>query len=641
MRATSVPTGYGPADLQDAYKIPIELGAGRTVAIVAAYDDPTIEQDIAVYRAQFGLPPCTVASGCLRKIDQNGGTNLPGVSPAGDDWAPIWALSAEMVSAACPNCNILLVEAVDDVSFGLFIAVNAAAAQPDVAAIEVLAGGPSDGKDQTYDSEYFDHPGIAMVTPAGNNGNYGSVPYYPPSSPYVTAVGGTTLVRDGSTRGWSETAWSGSGSGCSRIEPKPAFQTNTACAKRTIGDVAAVADPNTGVAVYDSRGSGGWAVYGGTEVAASLVAAIYALAAPAGPNDYPVSYPYASPSALFDVTSGRNGSCSGLLCAAGPGYDGPTGLGTPNGIAAFQPPGAAADFSLSLSPTAASVVAGGSASATVATATALGSAQSVTLATGPLPAGVTASFSPAAIDSGNSSTLTFTTTPAAAPGTADISVTASNGTTIHDATFTLTVVAPPPSVSIGVAPPSIVVGSSATLSWSSTNATVCTASGAWTGTVATTGTQAVSPAATGTFVYSLSCSGAGGSTSGSATLTVTPPPPPTVSLTATPAVVRILETSRLDWTTSGAVACRASGEWRGSKPLDGFHLVLPLIPGVHTYGLTCSGPGGTTTATATVTVRLRIRRAADTSKSQAPAPGSPERAADAIDPREGRGPGMP
>ncbi|HTO76148.1 MAG TPA: hypothetical protein VMQ61_08725 [Thermoanaerobaculia bacterium] len=638
------PGALEPGDLQDAYKLPIELGVGRTVAIVAAMDDPGIEQDLAVFRSAFGLPPCTVASGCLRKVDQDGGTNLPA---ADTEWATTWALSVDMISAACPNCSILLVEARSATDANLGTAENTAAAQPGVVAISNSWGDPENGDGPSEDALYFNHPGIAITVSAGDAG-YGVE--YPASSPYVTAVGGTSLVRDGSARGWSESVWSfsdtfgpeGTSSGCSKYEPKPAFQTDSGCGKRTVADVAVVADPNTGVDVYDSFGSGGWTVMGGTDLGAPFVAGIYALAAPAGSTDYPNSYPYANPSALFDVTSGSDGTCPAsvhYLCTAGPGYDGPTGMGTPNGIAAFQPPGAAADFSLSLSPGAATVVAGASAGVTVSTATVSGSAQSVALSTGALPAGVTVSFSPPTIDSGASSTLTLTTTSSAAAGATDISVTASNGSVSHDAAFTLTVLAPPPTLSIGVAPATIVVGSSATLSWSSANTTACTASGAWSSAVATAGSQSVSPAATGTFVYSLTCSGAGGSASGSATLTVTPPPPPTVTLTATPAVVRILESSRIEWTSAGAGACRASDDWRGSKPLDGSMIVRPLIPGVHTYQLTCGGPGGTTTATATVTVRPRARRdAAPAAGSGVATPGGHGGSPEAIDPREGVGP---
>jgi subtilase family serine protease len=155
----------------------------------------------------------------------------------------------------------------------------------------------------------------------------------------VTAVGGTTLSRaSGTARGWSERAWSGAGSGCSAYVAKPSWQTDTGCKRRTVADVSAVADPNTGVAVYDSyryQGSAGWMVFGGTSASAPIVAGTYALAGNGGATTFG-SYPYAHRSGLFDVTAGSNGSCSpAYLCTAGSGYDGPTGLGTPNGTSAF------------------------------------------------------------------------------------------------------------------------------------------------------------------------------------------------------------------------------------------------------------------------------------------------------------------
>ena len=185
----------------------------------------------------------------------------------------------------------------------------------------------------SWDTQYFQHPGVAITASTGDGG-YGVA--YPASSPFVTAVGGTSLVRDPSSRGWSETAWEGAGSGCSSYETKPAWQADAGCAHKTEADVAAVADPSTGVAVYDSYQTGGWAVFGGTSAAAPIIAATYALAGPPAANSNPSAYPYDDTAALNDVTVGSNGSCSpAYLCTAGPGYDGPTGLGTPAGIEAF------------------------------------------------------------------------------------------------------------------------------------------------------------------------------------------------------------------------------------------------------------------------------------------------------------------
>ena len=164
------------------------------------------------------------------------------------------------------------------------------------------------------------------------------------TSKYVTAVGGTSLKTASNTRGWSETVWNttsyteGAGSGCSQYVAKPAFQNSisTGCSKRAEADVSAVADPATGVAVYQTYGGSGWAVYGGTSAASPIIASVYALAGTPGSSDVPNTYPYAHTGNLNDVTSGSNGTCGAPLCTAGTGWDGPTGLGTPNGVAAFK-----------------------------------------------------------------------------------------------------------------------------------------------------------------------------------------------------------------------------------------------------------------------------------------------------------------
>jgi hypothetical protein len=326
------PSGYGPSDLQSAYSLPSgTAGAGQTVAIVDAYDDVTAENDLAVYRAQYGLAPCTTASGCFKKVNQTGGSTPPSANAS---WGQEISLDIDMVSAICPNCHILLVEA-NSASFAdLGTAVNTAASLGGNAISNSYGGGESSAETTTYDA-YYNHPGHAITVSSGDNG-YGVE--YPAASRYVTAVGGTSLSRASNSRGWSETVWSGAGSGCSAYEPKPSWQTDTGCARRTVADVSAVANPSTGVAVYDStayRGASGWMVFGGTSVASPVIASVYALAGNGGSVNYGSS-PYGNLSALFDVTSGSNGSCgSSYLCTGETGYDGPTGNGTPNGAAAF------------------------------------------------------------------------------------------------------------------------------------------------------------------------------------------------------------------------------------------------------------------------------------------------------------------
>jgi subtilase family serine protease len=322
-----VPRGYGPSDLQSAYRLPSSTqGAGQTVAIVDAYDNPNVESDLGVYRSQFGLPPCTTANGCFRQVNQDGGSDLP---QKNSGWGVETDLDVDMVSAICPNCNILLVESKGANLKHLSAAENTAAALG-ADAISNSYGNSEFGSQTKYDSSY-NHPGIAITAATGDFG-YGV--YYPSSSPSVTAVGGTTLTPSSNARGWTETAWSGTGGGCSKYEPKPAWQTDSGCANRTVADVAAVADPATGVAFYDSYKYSGWLVVGGTSVGAPIVASIYALAGNAGSLTGAQST-YAPGASLFDVTSGSNGRCDSYLCTAGPAYDGPTGNGTPDGIGSF------------------------------------------------------------------------------------------------------------------------------------------------------------------------------------------------------------------------------------------------------------------------------------------------------------------
>jgi subtilase family serine protease len=334
--AAAGPTGYGPPDLVSAYALDASRGTGQTIAIVDAYDDKTAEADLGVYRSHYGLPACTTANGCFTKVNQAG---VRGSYPANNvGWALEISLDLDMASAICPNCRILLVEATSNANANLYAAVDTAA-RLGANVISNSYGGP-EAASETVDDAHFNHPGVAITVSSGDAG-YGVE--YPAASRYVTAVGGTTLTRAGA--GWSESAWSKAGSGCSAYEPKPSWQTDTGCARRSVADVSAVADPNTGVAVYDSNCNAlqqllgqcfkGWGTVGGTSASAPIVAGVYALAGNAGSVTYG-SAPYANPGALHDVTTGSNGSCAGsYLCTARPGYDGPTGLGTPNGIGAF------------------------------------------------------------------------------------------------------------------------------------------------------------------------------------------------------------------------------------------------------------------------------------------------------------------
>ena len=318
--------GYGPADLRAAYALPsLTNGAGKTVAIVDAYDDPSAEADLAIYRTQFGEPACTTANGCFRRVNQNGkASGYPAVNAG---WDEEISLDVDMVSAICPNCKILLVEAAAP-SFTSLGTAEATAVRLGATAVSNSYGGPEFSSEVSVQSAY-DHPGVMITASSGDSG-YG--PQFPAASRYVTAVGGTTLSRDSSARGFSETAWAFGGSGCSAYVGKPSWQHDKGCTHRTIADVSAVADPNTGVAVVYN---GNWLVFGGTSVSSPIIASVYALAGNAKTSTF-AQDSYLHPSALFDVTSGSDGSCAvSYLCTAGVGYDGPTGNGTPNGLGAF------------------------------------------------------------------------------------------------------------------------------------------------------------------------------------------------------------------------------------------------------------------------------------------------------------------
>jgi subtilase family serine protease len=319
--------GYTPSDLRDAYKIATDGSSSTIVAAVAAFGYDNAESDLAVYRAQFGLPACTTENGCFKKLNQKGQQKK--YPPQNIGWAEESALDLDMASAMCPNCQIWLVEAKTNALKNLAASVDIAASLGAHAISNSYGAGVNVSKKL---QRSYRHPGVAITASSGDSGS-GS--QFPASSPYVTAVGGTHLVRDSSARGWAETAF-GSG-GCTTYQ-KPAWQTDTGCTKRTVVDVAAVADPSTGVAVYGPNGSGvsAWLVFGGTSVAAPVIAGVY------GVNGGTVKYgsdPYAHPEALFDIVSGPGGSCTpSYLCNAGPGYDGPTGMGTPDGVGAFGEP---------------------------------------------------------------------------------------------------------------------------------------------------------------------------------------------------------------------------------------------------------------------------------------------------------------
>ena len=322
---TSYSNGYAPAQLKKAYGL---TGTGTTtIAIVDAYAHPTAATDLAVYRTHFGLSAAN-----LTQYNQIGGTTLPAGNTG---WGQEEMLDLEMVSAICPSCPIIYVGANSASFTDLGTAVKTAAAKG-AKVISNSYGGSESSSETSIQNTYYTIPGVAITVSSGDSG-YGA--QSPAAFNTVTAVGGTNLVLNADGTRQAETVWSGAGSGCSAYISKPSWQHDTGCARRTIADVAAVADPVTGVAVYDSYGSTGganWYVFGGTSVAAPIIGGVYGLSG--NTTGTPAALLYAPPATLFDVTSGSNGRCvkgrtttGAYLCTGGAGFDGPTGNGTPNG----------------------------------------------------------------------------------------------------------------------------------------------------------------------------------------------------------------------------------------------------------------------------------------------------------------------
>ena len=330
--ATTAISGKTPTVIRSAYGLAGATSAGRTVAIVDAFGYPNAERDLGVYRAQFGLPACTRANGCLRIVNQNGGTSLPRFNLG---WSQEQALDLDAVSAACPDCKILLVQSSSASITSLGTAVNRAVILGASAISNSYGGGDiSDGSAGSF----YNHPGIAVTASTGDSGYQGGS--FPASSHYVTAVGGTSLTASATPRGWTESVWSGAGSGCTTLNAAPAGQSavGTGCSGRAIADVSAVADPATGLAVYapTSGSNSSWAQYGGTSLSSPIIASIYAQGPQPGAGVYANTLPYTHTASLHDVTAGRNGTCPVTQwCTARTGWDGPSGLGTPNGVAAF------------------------------------------------------------------------------------------------------------------------------------------------------------------------------------------------------------------------------------------------------------------------------------------------------------------
>jgi subtilase family serine protease len=361
----TVPGGFTPSGLHSAYSLPTETPASatQTIGLVDAYNDPTAEADLAVYDKQFGLAACTSSNGCFRKINQSGKTSpLPAKS---GEWSAEISLDVQMAHAICQNCHILLVEAANQ-NWGSFGAAVNAAVNAGATEVSNSYGGPETSSYSTLTS-YYDHPGVAVTVSSGDCGyfnqacaGWSEAANFPADAPDVVAVGGTSL--SGSGESWSSTDWNEGGSGCSTVFDAQLWQSAasnfsaTGCgSRRSVADVSAVGDPHTGVDVYDTTPAAngdntGWGVWGGTSASSPIIAAEFALAGGARGVEFPAATLYAhlgESSALYDVSSGTNGSCSGAsACQANSGYDSPTGVGSPVGLSAFSPVGSPVNESL-------------------------------------------------------------------------------------------------------------------------------------------------------------------------------------------------------------------------------------------------------------------------------------------------------
>ncbi|MFF4600382.1 hypothetical protein [Amycolatopsis sp. NPDC001319] len=381
---TPAPAGFSPADLARAYHLPdAKTGERGMVTIVGIGAYPTLEADLTTYRSQFGLPECTTADGCLKITDYHGGPPLKpadGLGEIEEAYATETALDVDLASAACPMCRITMVQIPMDVGrllnavllqlpgqladdFGTAVSY---AASLHSSAVSMSYGVPT-GLQGDYlgtgaPAVALHHPGMAVVAASGDKGYLGGPQLWPQELPWVTSVGGTSLSGSGGSfvqKAWGslftphgeQQRWVGAGSGCALdlgpAQGQPAAIAANCSGHRAGSDVSAVADPLTGVAVYRSyapnNGKAGWLVVGGTSAASPFVAGLYARGGRLSGVDGPNTLYSAPPGTLADVSAGSNAQhgpadCAQfkpVVCSAGPGWDGPTGLGVPVGLGAF------------------------------------------------------------------------------------------------------------------------------------------------------------------------------------------------------------------------------------------------------------------------------------------------------------------
>jgi subtilase family serine protease len=442
--ATSGPTGLSPTQIREAYDLPSTGGTG-TIAIIDAYDDATVQNDLTVFSSQFGLPLPNNANFEKHMMSSRISTN--------SGWALEISLDVQWAHAIAPNAKILLVEARSASLTDLLAAVDYARGRSDVVAISMSWGAGEFSSESAYDSHFVSSYGATF---SASSGDSGAGVIWPSVSPKVVAVGGTTLAFSGGTL-VAETAWSGSGGGLSRYEAAPAYQTAYGISgtngKRAVPDVSYDADPYSGVSVYDStryNGATGWWQVGGTSAGAPQWAAIQSLGLSVSNDNLYQDAKSAYSSYFRDITSGSNGY------SATTGYDLVTGLGSP--LTANYAPVATPDFSIGASPSTQTIAQGGSATYGITITSSGGFSDDVNLSLGGLPTGASWGFSPNPATS--SSSLTITTSTSTPSGAYGLTITGISGTFTRITTVKLVVSPPGFSLSASPASQTITRGSS-------------------------------------------------------------------------------------------------------------------------------------------------------------------------------------
>jgi subtilase family protein len=337
--AKTSPAGWGARTLERAYRLPVSRNSRQTIAVSIAGRTPKLARYLKIYREHYGLPPCGTASGCLRIVNQHGKAKPPAPNATGSGWDLEVTLDVSMISAACPHCKILVVEA-SSTSDGDLGQTDSTAARLGAAVISNSYGQRENGQAMGFKHDYLHHGHMTVVS-SGDSGY--DAASFPANLAGVTAVGGTELRRAHNHRGFTEQVWNdpnlfaAASSGCSAYVGKPAWQHDAHCPGRTVADVSAIA---ADVPIFNAAW-GGWITVAGTSAAAPFISGVYGLAGNA--RHLTPRHLYTHRGHLFDITHGNNaltGTPLALcgrdyLCVARKGYDAPTGLGTPNGIGGF------------------------------------------------------------------------------------------------------------------------------------------------------------------------------------------------------------------------------------------------------------------------------------------------------------------